>query len=177
VATRTGRAGWRLSDPVVDAVVASGLLLLVGVQVVAGGDLDAASTRYLLFAPAVTLPLAWRRRAPLATMGVVAGALCAQSLVTEPLPAFGEFLAVMLATYSVAAHTPSRPAVLGLAFASVGVGVQGVRDPAATSSFEFVYGVVYFCGCWLLGRTARTRRHRSSELERRAVRRRPGSTD
>lgn len=109
------------------------------------GDLDAESTRFLLFAPAVTLPLACRRSAPLVTV-VVAAAVCAQSLVTEPLPAFGEFLAVMLATFTVAAYGDRRVALLGLAVVAVAVAVQGVRYPTATSSFEFVYGVVYFGG-------------------------------
>jgi len=152
----------------VDGSIAVALLFAVGAQI-GTGDLDAESTRFLMLAPAVTLPLAWRRSAPLVTVVVVAGAVCAQSLVTEPLPAFGEFLAVMLATYSVAAHAGRRVALLGLALVAAAVAVQGVRDPAATSSFEFVYGVVYFGGAWVLGRVARRQWIRASELEQRTA--------
>src|SRR3712207_8894788 len=55
---------------VVDAAVAVGLLAAVVVQVGVPdpGDIGDPSARYLLLAPAVTLPLAWRRRAPLLTM-------------------------------------------------------------------------------------------------------------
>ena len=156
---------------VVDASVAVLLLGMVVVQVAGSGGVDGGSAaRFLLLAPAVTLPLAWRRRAPLVTVVVVAGAVSAQSLVTAPLPAFGEFLAVMLATYSVAAHASGRVAALGLLAAAGAVVVQGVRDPSATSSFEFVYGVVYFGGAWLLGRAARHRRLHETELEQRAAR-------
>jgi len=152
---------------VVDGLIAVVLLLMVVAQVGAG-DLGPESTPFLLFAPVVTLPLTWRRRAPLVTVGVVAAAVCAQSLIIESLPAFGEFLAVMLATYSVAAYAGRGTALLGLLVSATAVAVQGVRDPAAASSFEFVYGVVYFGGGWLLGRVARSRRLHSSELERRA---------
>jgi len=158
-----------VDGPVVtDGLLGLALLLMVAVQL-GVGDLDAEATRFLLFAPAVTLPLAWRRRAPLVTVIVVGGAVGAQSLVTQPLPAFGEFLAVMLATYSVAAHAGRRDALWGLVAAGTAVSVQGLRDPAATSSFEFVYGVVYFGGAWLVGRVARRQRRHAVDLTQRAA--------
>ena len=169
VTARLGeRLGWlrrsRRGQVVVDGSVGAILLLLVVVQIAADG-LDNGSTLFLLFAPAATLPPACRRVSPLVTIAIVAAAVLAQSLVTDPLPAFGEFLAVMLATYSVGAHTPRRVAVPGLVAAGLAVAVQGVRDPTATSAFEFVYGVVYFGGAWLIGRVVRARRGRVSALE------------
>lgn len=67
----------------------------------------------LLFAPALTLPLAWRRRVPLAALAVIAAAVVAQSLVAAPPVSFGTFLALMLAIYSVAAHSGRREALAG----------------------------------------------------------------
>ncbi len=148
----------------VDGSLAVVLLVITIIQIAADG-LDDGSARFLMLAPGVTLPLSCRRIAPFATVVVVAGALTAQSLVTAPLPAFGEFLAVMLATYSVAAHTATQTAVLGMLCAGTAVAAQGVRDPAATSSFEFVYGIVYFGGAWLLGRVVRRRRMHIRSLE------------
>ncbi len=60
-----------------------------------GGRSRQWSTLFLLFA-AVTLPPACRRVSPLVTIAIVAAAVLSQSLVTDPSPAFGEFLAVML---------------------------------------------------------------------------------
>jgi signal transduction histidine kinase len=153
---------------VIDAWVAVALLLLVVVQVgVSTPDPDSA--RFLLFAPVVALPLTWRRRAPLVTVLVVSAAICVQSLIAEPVPAFGEFLSLMLVSYSVAAHAALREAVLGLLAVAVAVAVQGLRDPLVTSPFEVVYPVVYFGGAWLVGRITRRRRLHAVDLQQRAI--------
>jgi signal transduction histidine kinase len=150
-----------LPAEIVDAALAAALLLLVGVQV-AGEPPDGSLALYLAFAPAITLPLAWRRRVPLVVVLVCSLALAAQALVAEPAVSFGEFLAMMLATYSVAAHCPLARAVVGALAAFAAVGVHSLQQPDA-GPFEWVYGVVYFGGAFLLGRAIRTRAQRAEE--------------
>jgi signal transduction histidine kinase len=169
----TARASWVGRLPVapllVDALLGAVLLVLVVVQVwldVRATGLARDDARYLMFAPAVTLPLAWRRLAPLATIAVISASVVVQSLVA-PGAAFGEFLAVMLATYSVAAHTNTAGAVLGLVAVAPAVIVQNVRETGELSPFELVYGVVYFGGAWLLGRAVRRRREHAAGLVKR----------
>lgn len=156
-----------LPAEIVDAALAAGLLLLVGAQV-AGEPPDGSLALYLAFAPAITLPLAWRRRAPLAVVLVCSIALTAQALFAEPAVSFGEFLAMLLATYSVAAHRPLDRAAFGALAAFAAVGVHSLQQ-ADAGAFEWVYGVVYFGGAFLLGRGIRARARRAEERIRSAA--------
>jgi signal transduction histidine kinase len=156
-----------LPPDLVDAAVAAGLLLLVGAQV-AGEPPDGSLALYLVFAPAITLPLVWRRRAPFAVVALASAALMAQALVAEPAISFGEFLAMLLATYSVAAHSSLGRAAAGGLVAFAAVGVHSLQQPDA-GPFEWVYGLVYFGGAFLLGRAIRLRAQRSEERVRGAA--------
>ena len=109
----------RADTLLVDALVAVALLLLTVVQVGLGEPPGGSRGAALLFAPATTLPLAWRRRVPLAALAVMAAAVVVQSLVTVPPVSFGTFLALMLAIYSVAAHSGRREALVGAAIGGV----------------------------------------------------------
>jgi signal transduction histidine kinase len=129
---------------------------------------DRSLAVFLAFAPAITLPLAWRRRAPLTVALVCATALTAQALVAEPAVSFGEFLAMMLATYSVAAHSSIERAAVGGVAAFVAVGIHALQEPDA-GSFDWVYGVFYFGGAFLLGRAIRRRALRAEERVRAAA--------
>ena len=150
-----------LPPDLLDAALAAGLLLLVGAQV-AGEPPDGSLALYLVFAPAITLPLVWRRRAPLAVVAVISAALVAQALVAEPAVSFGEFLAMLLATYSVAAHSSLERAAVGGVVAFAAVGVHSLQQ-ADADRFEWVYGLVYFGGAFLLGRAIRMRVRRADE--------------
>jgi signal transduction histidine kinase len=156
-----------LPAELVDAAVAAWLLLLVGAQV-AGEPPDGSLALYLAFAPAITLPLAWRRRAPLAVAVGCSAALVAQALIAAPAVSFGEFLAMLLATYSVAAHCPLPRAVLGGLAAFSAVGIHSLQQPDA-GRFEWVYGIVYFGGAFLLGRAIRSRARQTDERVRLAA--------
>jgi signal transduction histidine kinase len=160
----------RADTLLVDTLVAIALLVLTVVQIGLGEPPGGSRGAALLFAPAVTLPLAWRRRVPLAALVVIAAAVVAQSLVAAPPVSFGTFLALMLAVYSVAAHCGRREALAGAAIGAVAAGVQGLREPGEASAFEVVYGVVYFGGAWVLGRALRRRRLATVELQGRAAR-------
>jgi signal transduction histidine kinase len=159
----------RADTLLVDALVAVALLLLTMVQVGFGEPPSGSRSAALLFAPAITLPLAWRRRVPLAALAVITAATVAQSLVTAPPVSFGTFLALMVAIYSVAAHGGRREALVGAAIGAVAVTVQGLREPGDASAFEAVYGIVYFGGAWVLGRALRRRRLATVELQDRAA--------
>jgi signal transduction histidine kinase len=124
----------------------------------------------------VTVPLAWRRRRPLAVLVTVTGAVLAGSLLihhTEGMP--GEaFLALILAFYSVGAHCDDRRGLLG-----------GGSGLAVLLSYDLVHGglgqahgsrpgaALIFAIAWLVGRDLRRRRRelvglrdRASRLER-----------
>jgi signal transduction histidine kinase len=121
----------------------------------------------------VTVPLAWRRRRPLAVLCTVTGAVLAGSLLvhhTNGIPVEA-FLALILAFYSVGAHCDDRRGLLGGGF-----------DLAVLVSYDLVHGglgqahgsrpgaALVFAVAWLLGREMRRRRRELSLLRQRAAR-------
>ena len=109
----------------------------------------------------ITLPLAWRRRAPLAVLFVVSGAVLTGSLIAHhgngmPLSAF---LALILAFYSVGANCDDRRGAVGGGAALAvlllydlvhgGLGQAHGSRPGAT---------LIFAVAWLIGRELRRRR-------------------
>jgi signal transduction histidine kinase len=129
------------------------------------------STDYLtaskaIYVPAgllMTLPLAWRRRAPLPVAVVVMGALVFESLAvgsapTQDAPLVGWLLAI----YSVAAHSDRTAALAGGAVSLVaGLVWIGIDD--------FFLPVVVFGGAWLAGRLVRQREVHARVAEERSA--------
>jgi signal transduction histidine kinase len=117
---------------------------------------------YVPAALLMTVPLAWRRRAPLAVVAVVMGALIAQSLALGTIPSpDSELVAWLLAVYSVAAHSEQRVALLG-----GGIGLAGGLVWIGLD--DFFLPVVIFGGAWLAGRLVRQRQRYAAALEERA---------
>jgi signal transduction histidine kinase len=118
------------------------------------------------------MPLAWRRRAPLAVLFLLTGAVLAASLLVHhadgmPVEAF---LALILAFYSVGAHCDDRRGLLG-----------GGADLAVLLSYDLVHGglgqahgsrpgaALIFAFAWLVGRDLRRRRREVARLQDRAA--------
>jgi signal transduction histidine kinase len=118
----------------------------------------------------VTLPLAWRRRAPLAVVAIVAAAGAVQAVFFDhsDQPSTELWLAVLVALYSVAAHGQRRDALLGAALVAGGTLAIDVRHLAAGERTlgEVTGEWALFAGVWLLGRYLhgwRLRAHRQQE--------------
>jgi signal transduction histidine kinase len=122
----------------------------------------------------VTLPLAWRRRAPAAVLFAITGALVVASLLVSrwsgvPVEVF---VAVIAAFYSVGAHCEERRALLGGAAALVTIAAvdfgrsgffNGHGGPRPAAWLVFVVA-------WLVGRDLRRRRQQIAALRERAAR-------
>jgi signal transduction histidine kinase len=146
-----------------DAVLAALLAVLALGDIYTSADyLTGSRWIYVPAALLMTVPLAWRRRAPLPVVAVVMGALIAQSfaLGTTPSPDF-ELVAWLVAVYSVAAHSERRPALIGGAVSLIaGIVWIGLDD--------FFLPLVTFGGAWLAGRLVQQRQHYAAALEERA---------
>jgi hypothetical protein len=94
------------SPLVLDGAIAVALTIVTQLEI--GASHPAAHAALLL-----TLALAFRRLVPLVVAGLVAAAVAAQGLVASPPSVFGEYVAVTLAIYTVAADALLLPAVLG----------------------------------------------------------------
>ena len=120
---------------------------------------------------AMTVPLAWRRRAPFAVALTVAAALLIQSAIAPtPQPPDAPFLAWIITSYSVAAHADLRRALVGGALLAVAADLWAYR-----TGDDLVFVPVILAGFWIVGRVVRSRsvlaaqlaeRTRELELER-----------
>lgn len=77
----------------------------------------------------------------------------------------GQLLAMLVATYSVAAYADRLRAVAGLALVNV-AGVLNSMSVEDAPAGDFVYAVILLSGPWLAGRALRAWRERAAELER-----------
>jgi signal transduction histidine kinase len=148
-----------------DAVLAFALALFVLQDVVlSNGDyLTGPNSVYVPTALLMTVPLAWRRRAPLLVVLVVMAALAAQSLLlapSEPYPD-SELVPLLVAVYSVAAHGKGRAPLVGAA-------VSGVAGVVWVGVDDFFLPLVAFGGAWLAGRLVQKRQLYADALEERA---------
>jgi signal transduction histidine kinase len=153
-----------------DALLALALAVTLELQLVLA-DEPGVSVVGVLGGLGLTLPLAWRRRAPLAVAILFAAVTLLQGVLGGDLyagapPLLAALVAGGVAFYSLAAHTPERTAVAGLA-----IGVAGlwstviVSDHRDAQSFVFSAGIVGLSP-WLAGRATRARALRVAALER-----------
>ena len=146
-----------------DALIAVVLCAFVLQDVLGSGDYFTASKAiYVPAAILTTLPLAFRRRAPLTVALIVMTIAAAQSIAVgdahtpdSALPAW------LLAIYTMAAGCERGPALVGLAVSmAAGLIWLGVDD--------FLLPVVVFGGAWLAGRFARQTREHARIVEERS---------
>jgi signal transduction histidine kinase len=95
---------------------------------------------------AMTVPLAFRRRRPVAVALIVFAAAAAQELLTTPPQGLSAVLALLVASYSVAAHSDKRGAVVALLAALALTTVFG--DNAGDAAFA----ALLLAGAWAIGR-------------------------
>jgi signal transduction histidine kinase len=116
-----------------------------------GGYLTGSYWVYVPVAVLMTVPLAWRRRAPLVVVALVMGAFAAQSLILDPKPTPDEeLIPALIAVYSVAAH--------GKRWVSfVGGGLSLVAGLIWLGIDDFLLPTVMFGGAWFAGRLVQKR--------------------
>ena len=153
-----------------DAALAFALAAVVLFEVFTSkGYLTGSAWVYVPVAVLMTVPLAWRRRAPLLVVVLVMGSFAAQSLILDPTPTPDvELIPALIAAYSVAAHgerwVPWVGGGIGIVAGLIWLGVD-----------DFLLPIVMFGGAWLAGRLVQKRqlyaqafaeRARVLELER-----------
>jgi signal transduction histidine kinase len=147
-----------------DTLVALGLAVFVLQDLWTSRDYFTASTGiYVPAALLMTLPLAFRRRAPLAVTAVVMGALIVESLAVGRAPTpDSQLVGWLLAIYTVAVHSDRLPAAVGGAISlAAGLIWIGIDD--------FFFPLVVFGGAWIAGRLVRQRQLYAEAVEQRAA--------
>lgn len=167
---RVGLIAERLKRHPVDVSVAAGLGVVAQLElwipnlVPGAARVDDPGPVLAATALLFTLPLAARRVAPVASgLGVFTGVLLGHALASPPA-GLSELAAIIVASYSVAAHAARRGAAIGLVagFGAAVVVVQGDPD-------DFAFTAFLLAACWLAGRTIRRHRRQTAELTRLAA--------
>ncbi|MEA2125815.1 MAG: hypothetical protein QOI80_2597 [Solirubrobacteraceae bacterium] len=136
-------------------------LLLGGWWLADVGDSTGAGVASLVL---MTVPLGWRRTAPLATMVLVAGGFAASGLETSPPEPLPQLAAALVASYSVAVHARTW----GMALAGLGAGLAGGVGEALLLGGEDVgFILILTVAAWGAGGVVRRLTGRSVELEAR----------
>jgi signal transduction histidine kinase len=147
-----------------DATLALAIAAFLQPEIWSSGDyLTASKAIYVPASLAMTLPLAWRRRAPLTVVVIVMGTLVVESFAvgSAPIPD-SSMVAWLLAIYTVAAHRERFPALIGGAF-SLGAGLVWIGLD------DWLFPVVVFSGAWLAGRLVRQGEVHTRVVEERAA--------
>jgi signal transduction histidine kinase len=149
-----------------DLAVGLGLAAIATVEV-AAGKVDAPFPVALLAALVATVPLVWRRRAPLAvsttTIGVLA-LLAGTSALSGNPPVFG-LLGFLVASYSPPAYCDLREAIAGGVVALAGMTVLVFLGDDQTKLSDAAFGYTEVVIAWALGRTVHQRQARADRLE------------
>jgi signal transduction histidine kinase len=162
----------RLAERHRDLVIATVMFVLVEVNIGATGvtakGRDPALVLDLLAGAVLTVPLFWRRRAPLAaTLAVMTAALVQALWLTPPPDVFAATIVAAITLFSLGHHVESRPAMVGLGIsAAIAVVISAVYDPA-----DIVFPVIFFFVLpWAAGRALRSRLLLTRELAEKAAR-------
>jgi signal transduction histidine kinase len=162
-----------LRPPLADVLVAAGVLVIGQVETWMTTSFQPKLPLALL-AVLMTVPLAWRRRAPFGTLLAVALAGAVLGTGWPELNALYTFTAVVIAVFSVGAYAEPRRAMLGCALVLLwfwaGALIENARHPGRRGPSDVVFVTVVFGGAWLLGRALRGRGEQAAQLERRAAR-------
>ena len=129
-------------------------------------DTDALA---VLLTLAQTVPLVWRRRAPLVVL-TVTGLAALAHLAIGYQPTWAEF-GVLIAVYTVAAHCPRRRSLLAAGLVAVGLAVYAALamarypSPAEESVQGWLVSYVQFAAAWFLGDVQKRRLAYTAKLE------------
>ena len=156
----------RLLDWLVAVVLAGALELQLRLGEFAGAALLNAASALLL-----TLPLAARRRAPLAvavvyTTTAVLSAIVGAGLFDGEPPPFASLVAGALAFYSLGAYAEDRAALAGAGFGVAGLWTCVIAGGHAGIQIFLFSGGLIVATPWLVGRSGRARMQRIALLER-----------
>jgi signal transduction histidine kinase len=130
----------------------------VGTEVFSSTERAAAAATGLV----LTLSLAWRRRAPLAVLAVAIAVSVMANVVAVLDEATTPAIAVVVAVYSVGAHTSGLRAAVG----GLGAGALIAVNVAEQFSLgDLLFIATILGGAWLAGRAMRYRHEREHVLE------------
>lgn len=162
---------WLRSHPRAADAILAGFVALASIGALWGGSQHVDNVRQpnvwgTLLAIATAVPLAWRRRSPIAVLAVV----FACEFLLEGFNFNESGMAPLIATYTVAAHTngPRRDLTLRVALPALGAFVVVGLVFGSLSYGEAITSVLFSAGAFVLGDNLQRRRRAAAEATERA---------
>lgn len=156
---------FRASLPRADVALALGLFAVKLAFVFTGTLMGGGATPLsIASAAALTLPLAWRRKAPLAAAAVIAAAIVIDDLAAGWDGAVLSFDCAIIAAYSAGAHARQRRAVAALAVLLAANLVDALGAPGNRAGNLALGIVVFSLVPWLVGQALRRERRRTATM-------------
>ncbi len=156
---------------VADASLASALAIVAELEVLASASFPGSDEASAVAIPFMTLPLAWRRRAPVSAVAVVYAAYAAQALAGgHAEQSVAVSIALLVAIYSIAAHAPERRFALAGLVAGQAVAWMALALEGGRGAGDYVFSLLLGGGAWLGGYAMRSGRLVAARLEHRAER-------
>jgi signal transduction histidine kinase len=151
--------------PRADVALALGLFALKEAFVFTGTLMSGGRSPFAFVSAALlTLPLAWRRRAPLAVAAIVAAAIAVDDLIAGWDSAVISFDCSIVAAYSAGAHARQRHALIALAALLAANLVDALGAPGNRAGNLALGIVVFSLVPWLVGQALRRERSRTAQL-------------
>ncbi|MQB00404.1 MAG: sensor histidine kinase [Actinobacteria bacterium] len=147
-----------------DPLLAASLFVLTTVNILPTDIAPSEMTLAMLGGAVGTLPLAWRRRAPLVVHAAVVGGNALTVLSVEHVNLPGLLVAWVFSGYSVAAHAHGWRAIAGLVLQAVPVVGFAEVQPAGSDAVGPAQ-VLLMLVPWLAGKAVRERRIEAAALE------------
>ncbi len=182
VVTRGERVFRRLrpdlrSRHLVDKLVAAAFAVAAVVEVLLSPDVAGPAFANAAVALAYTLPLAWRRRAPLAAAAVAVAAILTMALTLTPVEhLFVPFVVMLMFAFALGVQRDGREAAAGLALVAVGLfAIVTTMDDRVVA--DYIFPPVLGSVAWLAGRAVRTRTRLTEQLHEATARLAEASED
>ncbi len=134
-----------------------------------GGAVHGHRLARSVLALAATVPLLWRRRAPMLVAATVYGALVAQVLFVIPRVSFlAGLVPELIVTYSAAVYGPRRVRLVALAGTVAVEAAFYARIPEERVGGEILFGTFVVLGTWAVGEVVRRQWHQAEDVAERA---------
>jgi signal transduction histidine kinase len=153
----------------VDALLAATLAFLVLWDTRAGGSLGGPRAVQIAAILAIALSLLARRQLPLVAVAIITAAAITQSLVSPEFRrnSFTEFVAVLIAAYSLAVYAGPRGRVGGALLLAVLVTTIALHDPHSNLPGDLIEELALLAAALAIGAVARRRHEQTKTAERR----------
>jgi signal transduction histidine kinase len=167
---RTRPWRWLRRHDVTDWLIAAAFAVAGVIEVLLNPDRSGPTVLNAAVALGYTLPLAWRRRAPLPATAVVVAAIFTMALTLTPVERlFVPFVVMLACAYACGAHRDGFEAVAGLVLAAVALlGIVTTMDDRIVG--DYVFPPLISVVAWLGGREVRTRTRLTEQLHETAAR-------